>query len=100
MSHVINLILATGLEEVPGHDARLEALGFVRVDQHAGGNKVMERNVWLAAFNHLDLEALAAQLGAIEWEWPESVQLLVRDQHGARFDEYALAIPFEDGDCG
>lgn len=94
MSHVTNLILATGIEELPGHDARLEALGFVRVDQHAGGDKVMERNVWLAAFNHFDVDALATKLRAIEWEWPESVQLFVRDQHADRFEEYPLAIPF------
>lgn len=89
MSHVTNILLLTARED---HDARLIELGFQKVDGYAGGNKSMESDVWAAAFNHFDLDVLMAELRDIQWEYPEEVQLLVKDEHDERFSELDIGL--------
>lgn len=94
MSDVTNVLLMT-FAESKEVEKRIEAFpgewtGLVRVDSHAGGTKCMECEVWAAAFNYLDDEALIAHLKGITWAWPESVQLLLMHQDDERFTEVKL----------
>lgn len=99
MSHVTSVILTTSLLDGPLDDDRDTAaeqlgtvLGFERLGDRAGGNKKMQAEVWLAAFNHLDLPGLVQKLRALPWVEPQSVQLFVKCEHDEGFAEYPLAL--------
>ena len=53
-----------------------------------GGTKYMECDVYLGAFNFLDVEGFVAAFQAVEYDDPETVQLFVRRQESDRFVEY------------
>jgi len=102
MSHVTDIILMTSIDDGAGdreghpNADKLSAYieknhrghTLVRVDCHAGGNKGMQCDVFMSAINHMDIEAFVAWFHGIEWERPESVQLLVKDEHDDRFTMY------------
>jgi hypothetical protein len=50
-----------------------------------GGTRYMEANVFIGAYNHLDLSEFIDYLKRIEWEYPESVQLFVREEYVTGF---------------
>ena len=90
MSVVTNVILKTSL-----HDKA--AAGFIKrvtnltdggvlekVDQHAGGSKVMELDIYMAAFNNLDMAELRAIFFQTPWTFLDSVQLFVQEQEEER----------------
>jgi hypothetical protein len=94
MSSVTDIILSTTIEDGateeethPNADVLSNWLvtnykgGLVKVDQLAGGNKAMQRDVFLAAINYLDHEAFLALFHSVNWEWPEDVQLLLKGEH-------------------
>ena len=45
-----------------------------------GGPKQPECDVWGAALNHADLDALVAKFAVLPWQVPAATQLLVMDQ--------------------
>jgi hypothetical protein len=52
------------------------------IDQHAGGNKRMQINVWGGAFNYLDLEQFITEgVLARDWEEPKHVTVIWNDEH-------------------
>ncbi len=51
---------------------------LVRVDQHAGGGKRLQCDVWMAAFNMLDEDAFIKAVGAINWVHEDCVQLMLQ----------------------
>jgi hypothetical protein len=89
MSRVTDLVLITSISDGGGEDEhpnvdKLSAwltenhrCAFQRVDQHAGGNKAMQCDVFLVAVNYLDADGFLAQFRAIEWDSPEAVVLIV-----------------------
>jgi hypothetical protein len=98
MSVVTNIILAAALDEY-GVDLLNAALGkarlggrLERMDKEAGGTKVMEAAIWLAAFNHLNLEAFVAMVKTVEWETPGEVSLFVKEQEDDVFREIDLGF--------
>ncbi len=62
--------------------------GFVNCDGVVpggwyGGTKMLETNICIGAFNHLDIEGLVKHLEAIDWERPNhrcNVQLIIQEQ--------------------
>jgi hypothetical protein len=45
-----------------------------------GGSKYLEADLLIGACNYLDLDAFMAHLRGIEWEEPERVQVIVKEQ--------------------
>jgi inhibitor of KinA sporulation pathway (predicted exonuclease) len=90
MSHVADILLLTSIED-PGIEDAQKWLrennwpALVEISDHAGGNKVMQCEVWSAAINYFAIEDFVAVVKGIRWEWPESVQLLVKDEHEDHF---------------
>lgn len=86
MSVVTNVVLVTGLMDEPQVEEINQWLydnGFgsvVRVDQHAGGSKVMEVNVYLGAFNYLDESSFVEFAQTRNWRWPEEFSLFVQTE--------------------
>lgn len=98
MSRVTNIILA--FEVLTDHSKTIEPLNkwlldkyrnnLERVDQHAGGNKQMEVEVWMGAFNYFQVYELETQLGS----WPEDlcITLMVQEQD----DDHFRVLTIED----
>jgi hypothetical protein len=100
MSEVTNLIIATALSENVEYlkskfrDFKLNKIPFniVSVETESlpktwyGGSKFLEVNLFIGAYNYLDLNALIVFMRSnIAWESPESVQLIVKGQHDEKF---------------
>ena len=103
MSYVTNVILHTSLMEWGGWSShsllpRVNAFfeesgggGLVAVDDPAlptgwyGGNKFLEAQLYLGAFNYLILEEFIAHLRSLPWEAPESVQLIIKEENDDKF---------------
>ena len=50
-----------------------------------GGSKMLETPLYLGAFNHLDLKGFTEHMKEIDWEEPENVQLIVKEQESDKF---------------
>lgn len=94
MSNVTNLLLSVGVED-SGNEKRAEVNTFFdQLDTHSlvgmndpalprgwyGGSKMLEADLFIGAFNFLDLKAFHKHLRSIEWKEPEAVQLIVMEQ--------------------
>jgi hypothetical protein len=101
MSVVTRIILVTHGEdgaqrdgEYPNVDRlnaylRLGEYGTLqRVEDYAGGTKVMDCNVWLGGFNFLNLISFLSAFDAIPWEYPEDILLLVKREGEVTFTQY------------
>jgi hypothetical protein len=70
-----------------GHNAT----GFVHVEDARlprhwyGGAKMLERDLAIGAFNHLDLDALVSHLCSLWTPDDEDMQLIVKEQEDSRF---------------
>ena len=49
------------------------------------GSKMIETNLFLGAYNHLDVDGLINHLKSIKWEDPEIVQLILKEEHDEKF---------------
>ena len=100
MSRVSNIILCIeGIDfdadrkcrEIHAFFASDDIRGFVSVDDEAlpkrwyGGTKYLEADLYIGAFNHIDIEALISHIQGIEWQGPTSVQLMVKEQEESLF---------------
>jgi hypothetical protein len=50
-----------------------------------GGSKHLETGLLVGAYNHLDLAALIAFMQQMQWNDPEDVQLIVKEQETFKF---------------
>ena len=50
-----------------------------------GGSKSLEAELYLGAFNHLDLDEFIKHVRTISWRFPESVQIIVKEQEDMKF---------------
>ncbi|MEL6559483.1 MAG: hypothetical protein AAFQ94_14935 [Bacteroidota bacterium] len=50
-----------------------------------GGTKYLETNILIGAYNHLNLKDLIQHMSTIDWEEPEDVQVIVKEQNDDRF---------------
>jgi hypothetical protein len=105
MSEVTNLVLSLGIFDAHGaekydeHGTKMAEVnrffepvqGLTDVDSSSlprgwyGGSKMLEANLYVGAFNHLDLCRFITHLRSIKWEMPEQVQLFVKEQEDERF---------------
>lgn len=56
-----------------------------QLNEKAGGNKVMQCDVFMGAFNHMDIEAFIEYFNSVEWNDREGIQLLIKDEHDDEF---------------
>jgi hypothetical protein len=99
MSVVTTLIIATSIHEseedaagndvYPAIDRLNELLGggqwFKPVHDYAGGNKAPQAYAFMAAINHLDLDALKRHMRNAGWDEPGEVILLVNEEEDPGF---------------
>ncbi len=99
MSNVTNVILHIGILE--NRDQKIEEVNryFQKDDIYPlvsvvdeklprdwyGGSKRLECNLYLGAFNYLGLDEFLAHLRTIQWEEPESLQLIIKEQGDDKF---------------
>ncbi|MEQ9437802.1 MAG: hypothetical protein RIG62_02095 [Cyclobacteriaceae bacterium] len=57
-----------------------------------GGGKFLEARLFVGAFNHLDLNEFIDHVKSLDWEEPECVQIIVKEQHD---DIFRLINVFE-----
>jgi len=106
MSHVTDIILSTMIEDGAKRDEEhpnvdqlngylIENYGgcfLVKVDDKAGGGKAMQCDLFIAAINHLNIPKFLKEFYKINWEAPEYVQLMLKDEHDERFSTYEPQI--------
>lgn len=111
MSSVTSIILITssyeGVREGPSRLSSWladneDGVVLTPIDNHAiAGSKGLQCCISLAAVNYLDRDGFLAAFRAIEWEMPESVQLLLKGEHDECFAVYTPCriplIPQADG---
>lgn len=102
MSHVTDIILVTAIEDgaeaIAGHPSADKVSDYLKQNHNghvllevspvAGGDKAMQCDVFMSAINGLDIPAFVKWFAAIEWEFPEYVQLLLKDENDDRFAVY------------
>jgi len=98
MSYVTNIILKVAIHEnaVRGFNKELDNLtGYqlIRVDEQAGGDKVMEIDVHMAAINGVDQKELRQLFFSTPWSQPEKVQLLVQEHEEDLLKVYWIDEP-------
>jgi len=59
--------------------------GLIKVNAFAGGSKVMQCDVFMAALKYMDVDAFVQCFNDIKWEHPESVQLLIKEESDVNF---------------
>lgn len=112
MSRVTNLLLHTSsadkfvkgeatprIQEVNRFFEQSNVKGLVALDDPSlpkrwyGGSKHLEAQLYVGAFNYLNLEAFIKHLRGIQWQVPEWVQLIVKEQDDGLF---RIIKPFDD----
>jgi hypothetical protein len=108
MSVVTNLILSfSSLEQVETRMKDINCfpynggqLNLVSIDYNKdkekstvwyGGNKFFEGNIFIGAYNHFNTDEFVAYLKQINWEAPELVQLIVKEDWDEKFRIIELA---------
>lgn len=65
--------------------------GLAKVDCHSGGNKRMSTDIWIGAFDKLDVEKFKNVFESIKWEDPECLQLMIRERNEKQFQIFTPA---------
>jgi hypothetical protein len=105
MSHVADIILVTMIDdggEREDHTPNANRLSdwlavqhglanrLVQVNGLAGGNKVMQCDVFVCATNYLAIEDFVREFRAIPWQYPESAQLFIKNEGDDAFTVYTV----------
>lgn len=104
MSYVTNVILYIGiLNDVDAKIKEVNAYfeddsfnGLVSVEDEKlpngwyGGSKYLECDLFIGAFNYLNLRNFINHLKSIEWDLDSPVQLIVLDEDDIRFKIYDI----------
>lgn len=99
MSHVSNVILSFSvleneeqrMQEINKYLLEVENQQFENADFKVGdrfwygGHKVLETPLWVGAFNYLHIGDLLQFMQGVSWDYPDEVQLIVKDQHSDIF---------------
>lgn len=104
MSYVTNILLSFDILE--NEDERMaevqeyaaarsngQKFGDIWNSDVYGGNKSMEVPLYGAAFNYIDLDGFAEDLGCVNWRAPANVRLFVCDQHDDTLEPYPVLLP-------
>lgn len=106
MSHVTDIILITSIEDgadLESDNPNVDKLkGYLekehnghtllKVDGHAGGNKAIQCDVFMAAFNYFNIDAFVRLFKEMQWQYPESAQLLIKDENDDAFTVYTTEV--------
>lgn len=100
MSVVTDVILTTSIDEHKAFARFCAAIPDrfppIAVHQHGTTGKAMQADVYLAAYNYLNLDQFIAAVEQAKWDAPEQVRLFVNgeyDEYG--FHEVLLRLPGE-----
>lgn len=100
MSTVTNIIVTSSImnEEhhqlLAGVNEKLKEYGFfVNVTKYATSYRVVEAQVWLGAFNHLDLSVLLDAICEAPWEDPEDLRMFIQRQDDNSFSCLEISVP-------
>ena len=92
MSTVTNVIFVTSVDEYEATQAlqRISSFQFGTYwepikDEVAGGNKNLECEVYIGAFNRFDEEKFVDELKMVKWKYPEELQVMVKRQDDDQF---------------
>lgn len=98
MSVVTNLILTFSLSEDTvikekeinlffnnGRDFKIVSVDCDETKIVYGGSKCFETNLYLGAYNHLDLPELIKHIKDIDWVERENVQLIIKEEQDEKF---------------
>lgn len=55
------------------------------IDAAVGGTKSLDCEIFVGAFNYLNVEGFADLVFSLSWEWPDEVQILVKNQDADLF---------------
>ncbi len=86
MSHVTDVILSVSIDEdisAIQEYLRLKHSGqnLIQVDNYAGGGKAVQQDIWMGAFNYLDMCRLEEVFQSMLIKDPECAQLMLKDEH-------------------
>lgn len=107
MSHVTEIILITSLLDADCDDdetptAEMDSINewtlvrwgslLARVDNHAHGDKAFQSAVFIGAWDRIikDIPEFLMAVKNQHWELPDSVQVLIKDEHDENFTVYRL----------
>ena len=96
MSVVTNIIFTFSIMEndvkrISEVNTFFDCKPLIGVDSNAlpsgwyGGSKMLETNIYVGAFNYLDLNAFISHIKTIKWKEPENVQLIVQGDNDEKF---------------
>jgi hypothetical protein len=68
----------------------LPLLDNTDADAAWGGGKAPQVRVFSGAYNFFPTEKLMVYLASLPWEYPDSVQLFINEEHDTRFAIYLL----------
>ncbi|MGH1374631.1 MAG: hypothetical protein ACRBBW_21520 [Cellvibrionaceae bacterium] len=63
---------------------------LIKVDEQGGGKKRMTCDVFIGAIDYLNREELLETFNAINWQYPDKVQLLLRNSRDNTFKVYTV----------
>ena len=91
MSHVTDIILVTFLDDEGTGLTDLNTFlqkrskPLTRVDDHTETPRVLQCNVFIGAYNWLNIPDLLTVFSTCQWEYPECVQLMLKDENDNTF---------------
>ena len=74
------------------HNFQLSCSRLIAVDERSVG-RAIEANVWIGAFNYLDLSWFMDLLRRAPWNMPERVRVFIKRQDDEFFSEEPLTPP-------
>lgn len=81
---VVDAFIGPSLDDI---NSFFDCKGFVSVNDVSlpvgwyGGDKVLEINILIGAFNYLDERGFIEHLRKLEWKVPESVRFIIKREH-------------------
>lgn len=96
MSYVTDIILVTMIEDKDeGDHLNADKLSQFLCDNYKGttlvhiprniGRRGLQCDVFVAAVNHLDMDEFMRLFYSIEWQWPDYLQLMLKEEHDKLF---------------
>jgi hypothetical protein len=89
MSHVTNAVIHCGALDSPARAALADPLPDIRTERFlrlpynvCGGSRVMETDLYAAAFNHIRVSAIIAWFISLPWTDEDDATLSIYDQDG------------------
>lgn len=101
MSSVTNIIVTSSIlnddpQFLQSVNEKLKQYGFfVNVTKYATSYKAVEAQVWLGAFNYLDLRVFLNAVHAVPWEDPEDLRIFIQRQCDNSFSCLEISVPSE-----